>query len=135
MGEKGFTRENGFITKGILVIMLLIHHVFYPDNTSNYGIHTVISNYVVQNSIILFCRICIAGFAFLTAYGMCQKYKNIGESKKEFPRLNMIRLIKLEASVMIVYFAAALYKQFIMGESIRALYLGEGKNIFGCRFF
>lgn len=130
MGEKGFTREHSFITKGILVIMLLIHHVFYPDNISNYGIHTIISNYVVENNIILFCRICIAGFAFLTAYGMCQKYKNIGENKKEFLRLNMIRLIKLEASVMIVYFAAVLYKQFVMGESISALYIGEGKNIF-----
>lgn len=130
MNEKGFTKEHSLITKGILVIMLLIHHVFYPNNIGNYGVRTIISDEVVRNNIILFCRICIAGFAFLTAYGMCQKYKKAGENKKEFLRLNIIRLIKLEASVIIVYLAAVLYKQFVMGESISELYIGEGKNIF-----
>lgn len=130
MTERGFTKEHSLITKGILVILLLIHHVFYSDNISTYNIGMIISDDAVRNSIVHFCRICIAGFAFLTAYGMCQKYNEIGEDKSEFMRLNIIRLIKLEASVIVVYFAAVIYKQFVMGESVSLLYIGEGGNVF-----
>ena len=110
--------------------MLLAHHVFYPNNISYYNIHTIISNYELQNNIIYFFKICISGFAFLTAYGMCQKYSKIGDDKNEFLHLSIIRLIKMEASVIIIYFAAVLYKQFVMGESVRLLYIEGETKIF-----
>lgn len=131
MDQKGFTKEHTLITKGILVIMLLAHHVFYPDSISLYGIHTIINNYELQTDIILFFKICISGFVFLTAYGMCQKYIKISsEDKLEFMHINIVRLIKLESSVIIIYFIAVLYKRFVMRESIRLLYIGDERNIF-----
>ena len=130
LSEPGFTKEHTLITKGILVIMLLAHHVFYPDNISFYGIHTIIDDYELQNDIIFFLKICISGFAFLTAYGMCRKYIRIGEDKREFLHISVVRLIKLEASVIFIYFAAVIYKKFVMGESISFLYIGEERNIF-----
>lgn len=130
MNQKGFGKEHTLITKGILVIMMLAHHVFYPDRISIYGIDTIINNQELQNTIILFFKMCISGFAFLTAYGMCRKYIKIGEDKREFLRISVVKLIQLEAAVMIVYFLAVLYKRFVMGESIRLLYIDGGHNIF-----
>lgn len=130
MSEKGFRKEHTMITKGILVIMLLAHHVFYPNNIATYGIQTIISDHEMLNKIIIFFKICISGFSFLTAYGMCQKYSKINDNKKEFMRLNIIRLIKLESSVFIIYWAAVLYQHFVIGESIRHFYIGLEKNIF-----
>lgn len=129
MEKRGFTKDHTLITKGILVIMLLAHHALFPTNISNYGIHTIISDEVIESNVIQFCKICISGFAFLTAYGMCKKYSKIGDDKKEFLHVNIVRLIKLESSVIIVYLAAILYKQFVMGESVRFFYIGEGKNM------
>lgn len=130
MDENKFTQEHTLISKGILVIMLLTHHVFYPESINEYRINTIIRNHETQDAIIKFLGICISGFAFLTAYGMCEKYKKIGEDQKKFLRLSMIRLIKLASSVIIVYILSVLYKQFVLGESVRQFYIGEGRNYF-----
>ena len=64
-----FSKEHTLITKGILTIILLTHHVFYPDYITGYGINTILGDVKLVNRIMLYLKICIAGFAFLTAFG------------------------------------------------------------------
>lgn len=122
-----FTKEHTSITKGILVIMLLIHHVFYPGNVEKYGIDTIISDQTVVNKIAVFCNICIAGFTFLSAYGMTISFK---KQKSSDSRCLFIlsgrRLIKLLFGVIMIYLLAIFYRQFVMHQSIWELYAPDG---------
>ena len=125
-----FTKEHTFITKGVLVILLLIHHVFFEDNIALYHINTMISDPVLIGKIVSFGKICIAGFAFITAYGMTLTYKRTEDSDiRVLFSLSIRRLIKLVSGVAIVYVLAVFYKRFVMVESIRDLYIsGSGSR-------
>ena len=98
-----FSKNHTLITKGILLILLLAHHVFYPDIITAYGINTILDDVLLVNRIVLYFKICIAGFAFLTAFGTTRILK---AQKDDSP-----------------------HKQFIMGQSLKDLYTPDGRNI------
>ena len=125
-----FSKNHTLITKGILVILLLAHHVFYPDIITAYGINTIIDDVLLVNRIILYFKICIAGFAFLTAFGTTRILKaQKDNSPKNLFRLTVTRLLKLESAVFIIYIIAIFYKQFIVGQSLKDLYTPDGRNL------
>ncbi len=125
-----FSKNHTLITKGILLILLLAHHVFYPDIITAYGINTILDDVLLVNRIVLYFKICIAGFAFLTAFGTTRILKaRKDDSPQNFFRLTVTRLLKLESAVFIIYFLAIIYKQFIMGQSLKDLYTPDGRNI------
>ena len=125
-----FSKNHTLITKGILLILLLAHHVFYPDIITAYGINTILDDVLLVNRIVLYFKICIAGFAFLTAFGTTRILKaQKDDSPQNFFRLTVTRLLKLESAVFIIYFLAIIYKQFIMGQSLKDLYTPDGRNI------
>lgn len=129
--KNAFSRKHTMITKGILIIMLLVHHLFYGDNIINYNINTISNNYELIKEIVDFCKICIAGFAFLTAFGMTYIFKTIkNNSEQNFFYICVKRLLKLEMTVVLIYVLAVFYKRFVMIESIREVYLNgmEDKN-------
>lgn len=124
-----FTKEHTLITKGILVIMLLAHHVFHAKDAAPYNIDTIINDTTLFYNIMSFFRICIAGFAFLTAYGMTQTFKaSNSDNPKTYFFLTIKRLIKLESTVAIVYVLAVIYKRFVMMQSLQSLYREEGQS-------
>lgn len=123
--ENTFSKHHTMITKGLLVLMLLIHHVFYGTAVTDYAIDTILNDLELINRIVWFCKVCISGFAFLTAFGMTRALKNIKQdSISVFFRTCVKRIIKLEMSVWMVYLLAVLYKSFVMSESILQLYGG-----------
>ena len=80
------------------------HHVFYPDYITGYGINTILGDVKLVNRIMLYLKICIAGFAFLTAFGLTRIFKGQKDgSNKNFFRIVVKRLAKLELIVIIVY--------------------------------
>jgi hypothetical protein len=128
--KSSFSKEHTLITKGILIIMLLAHHVFAAKSAAPYEINTVIHNTTLFYNLAIFCRICIAGFAFLTAYGMTQSFQNAeSDDPKSLLRLTVRRLIKLETTIIPVYLLAVLYKRFVMLESLQTLYREEGQSL------
>ncbi len=128
--KASFSREDTLITKGILIIMLLVHHVFNAADAMPYDIDTVIGDTELFYDITSYCRICIAGFAFLTAYGMTQKFKRMdSDDSASCFVLTIKRLVKLELSIYIVYVLAVLYKRFIVGQSLQSLYRNEGESV------
>lgn len=118
-----FTKKHSAMTKGILIIFLLAHHVFYPDQMDRYEINTLFDNPNRVIHIISFFRICVAGFSFLSAFGMTRllKKKPAGNASENM-RFIFKRLIRLESSVIIIYIFAVLYKQFMMSQPISELY-------------
>lgn len=118
-----FSKKHSTITKGILIIIMLAHHVFFPDNMVLHEVKTILRNPVLVTQIITFFKICVAGFSFLSAYGITRALKNkMQQNAASGMSVIAIRLIKLESAVIILYVLAALYKQFIMRESIAYFY-------------
>ncbi len=128
--EKGvFTREHTLVVKGVLICMLLVHHVFAQDMIDKYGIDVVTDNTLLFSNIIVFFKVCIAGFAFLTAFGMTRIFQAKEEADcRVLFFVTVKRLVKLMSSVVIIYILAALYKQFVMGESLAIFYGGRWRK-------
>ena len=65
---KSLTLRDTNIIKGIALILLLIHHLFYIDN-GLYDDITIAGRGIVQ-TIGLWSKICVAIFVFLSGYGL-----------------------------------------------------------------
>lgn len=118
-----FSRKHTMITKGILILLMLAHHVFSPDMMSLYPVKTLIRNPVLATQVITFFKICVAGFSFLTAFGITRTLKSKNpQTAAEGLSSVAKRLLKLESSVIVIYILAVLYKQFVMRESIGLFY-------------
>lgn len=127
---EGFSKEHTLITKGILTLILLAHHVFYPDYITGYGINTILGDVKLVNRIMLYLKICIAGFAFLTAFGITRILKKQEDnSVKSIFGIVVKRLAKLELAVVIVYILAVLYRVLVIKEPLADLYMAEQKSI------
>lgn len=118
-----FSRKHSTITKGILILFMLAHHLFSPDMMSLYPVKTLIRNPVLVTQITTFFKICVAGFSFLSAFGITRALKqNNPHCNAEDLRVIARRLLRLEAAVVLLYIAAAAYKQFVVGQSIGLFY-------------
>ena len=71
-----FSRQHSTITKGILIILMLAHHVFSPDLVTLYEVKTLLHDPVLVTQIITFFKICVAGFSFISAFGITRALKN-----------------------------------------------------------
>lgn len=113
--ENGFTKEHTLILKGILILMLLIHHLFNPEHIVEYSVNTFIQDPVLLVAIVAWCKICVAGFCFITAYGMTKKFMGMPQKNPgNYAGAVAVRLIKLEMTVWLIYILAVLYREFIM---------------------
>lgn len=118
-----FSKKHSTMTKGVLIIFMLAHHVFYPDQMAVYEVNTLLNNPNRIVHLISFFRICVAGFSFLSAFGMTRILKNKPcASTSENMRFILKRLLKLESSVIIIYIFAVLYRQFVMCQPVSELY-------------
>ena len=129
--QREFTKEMTLVTKGVLILMLLTHHLFYDNAMIDaYGVLTISSDTIWLQELIQYFKICIAGFAFLSAFGMTRNLKRSGEnSAKGYFRAVCKRLLKLESGIWFVFLCAVLYKKLVLHESIKLLYVGA-KNQF-----
>lgn len=118
-----FSKKHSTMTKGILIIFMLAHHVFYPDQMAAHEINTLFDNQSRIVHIISFFRICVAGFSFLSAFGMTRILKNRPvRDASESMRFILKRLIRLESSVILIYIFAVLYRQFMIRQPVSDLY-------------
>lgn len=71
----------------------------------------------------MYGKICVGGFAFLSAYGMTCKLK---QNKEQKGLVCLKRIISFESSCIFIYCIALIYKRFVIVESIRDLYRNDG---------
>lgn len=113
--ENGFSKDHTLILKGILVFMLLFHHLFYPDEFEKHAVNTLIKDPELLFSLVMWCKICVAGFCFITAYGMTRKFMGLRDKEPgRYAEVAAVRLIKLEMAVWFIYIPAVLYRKIIM---------------------
>lgn len=127
-----FSKESTLITKGIFIILLLTHHLFYDAGIIEYyGVSTLISDVDFASDFITYARICIAGFAFLSAFGITRALKaktqllsEAGKKSKLYAQTVFRRIVKLESGAWFAFVVAMLYRKFVLGESVKLLYVG-----------
>ncbi len=127
-----FSKNHTLITKGILLILLLAHHVFYPDIITAYGINTILDDVLLVNRIVLYFKICIAGFAFLTAFGTTRILKaQKDDSPQNFFRLTVTRLLKAGIGCFYHIFSCHYIQTIYYGAILkRFIYAGRAKYPF-----
>jgi hypothetical protein len=126
--KRPFSKETTNITKGILIILMLIHHLFSDDVIENMGLIPVCDDVVFRTHFILYLRIILACFAFLSAFGIARGYKGKEISPELCLKKTAGRLISLFSMMLPIYVLAILYMRFVRGEHVKLLYVGaEGK--------
>lgn len=80
-----FDKRQTNIAKGIALLMLLWHHLFFnrPENFDSYVSLFYVGNIPVESFLSDFCKICVSVFLFLSGYGLFRSYTNFLAKNKE----------------------------------------------------
>lgn len=117
-----YTVQHSMIAKGIFIIMLLMHHVFYGSAIGDFGVETVLKPETLW-MLSTYGKICVGGFAFISAYGMALQLR-----KSEKPDAVLVktiwrrRLVKLESACLFIYPIAVLYKRLVVGQEVKEVF-------------
>lgn len=73
---KGFTKTHTQITKGIAILLMLWHHLFYdsPEYYEKFISLKKIRGIPLESLIASGCKVCVAVFLFLSGYGLYRSY-------------------------------------------------------------
>lgn len=78
-----FRKEESNICKGIAIILMLFHHLFYKaDNYSGFVINFFPFSEERINFYALLGKICVAIFVFISGYGIAASYRQVFQDKK-----------------------------------------------------
>lgn len=100
-----FTKEDTNVAKGVALIMMYIHHMYFEKATYEaFTIDFFPINEAQALILSALCKICVAIFVFLSGYGLVIAYKkNQNASIKDYYRYNLGRYIKYILSFMIIF--------------------------------
>ncbi len=73
---RSFSKRDTDICKGVAILMMYVHHLFLTADTK--GIDQVVFWFLSESQLVFFanaCKLCVAVFAFLTAYGTTLSYE------------------------------------------------------------
>ena len=72
-----FTKKQSLAVKGVAILMMLWHHLFYPGNYAEFTLNCwpIMESQAVH--IALFSKICVSLFAFISGYGLFLSYRKV----------------------------------------------------------
>lgn len=133
MNKLQFTRQDTNIAKGIFVIMMAVHHLFFDYDTFA-GFSLSFAPFDAHQAVVMaqYFRICVGGFAFLTFYGMTVKFMRLSgeELRRSMTAITVRRYISLLSSFFFVYVLSAL-TAVILRKDLTLLYSREEKSWLG----
>lgn len=110
-----------FSLKGIALIALLVHHLFYIRTGQYDDIHLG-GDYYLLNQIGLMCKVCVALFVFLSGYGLAVVTDKTGiiNIKQFYIR----RFTKLMSNYWLIWLLFVPIGVFFMGRTLASVYAG-----------
>lgn len=118
--KKGFTIECTLVAKGVFILLLLFHHVFFGNTILDRHISTHLFSQETVSTMAMYSKICVGGFAFLSAYGMTCKMMREPKTKG---LICFKRFTSFISNCFYVYCLAVIYRRFIAVQGIKELYL------------
>lgn len=126
-----FSKNVTLSAKGIAIILMLFHHLFYdaPGFVDRYGVSSSPLSWQTLNALSYYAKICVSIFVFLTGYGMTLNLMK--RDTKERERYSVSRFLKLESGFIFVYLLTILSGLILKPELLKN-YFAEGhlKGIF-----
>ena len=127
-----FGKEESNFCKGIAIILMLFHHLFYKvDNYAGFAINFSPFTEERINFYALLGKICVAIFVFISGYGIAASYRQIFQHKKpetkEIISFTWKRLWKLESVYWFAFILTLLCQP--LGRTIFDAYGTNLKNI------
>lgn len=115
------TPNESNICKGIAIIMMFVHHLFY-DRDRYAGFNVVFWGGEELTLIIAqLCKVCVAVFVFLSAYGMTKTF-----NRNNISQFCIRRYIKLLFLFWFAYFVSALSTFVFDGRNLAEAYGNDG---------
>ena len=124
---EGFSKERSMMAKGVFISLLLFHHLFNGSYLGNYSFSTlIIKNKETMSCLAEYARFCIAGFSFISAYGITVQFKKCKDDEiKNIQVATIKRIIKLMGSIFFIYLVAIIYAILIKRRNIDDIYNGS----------
>lgn len=123
--KPGFSIQVTYAAKGIAIILMLIHHLFScsPEFVEKYNVSTWLISRERLMEFSANCKVCVAVFVFLTAYGIALSVK----PEKDFLQAAKKRFFKLEKNFWVV-FVIAIATCFLRPDHL-SVYLSGGAKL------
>ncbi len=105
------------IIKGVALICLLFHHLFFVENGLFYDYY--VCNHGVVNELGKVCKVCVALFVFLSGYGLAKSTKEDISYGKFF----LHRLSKLMPTFWLIWLLFVPLGVFVFGRTFEVVYV------------
>lgn len=111
------------ILKGLAIILMLIHHLFWKQNGLYDDVHLIDDRYMV-NQIGIFAKVCVAIFVFLSGYGLTVQAEKIGGIGK-LRDFYFHRFKKLYLNYWFIWLIFVPISVFVFGRSFQTAFPDE----------
>lgn len=136
--DNKFDLRQTNIAKGIAIMMLLWHHLFYnePGGNALYKPMFYINTFPVETVLSFYLKLCVAVFLFLSGYGLYKRYSinyenrnsgSFGNCVKSDFLMTVKRLLKLYSNYWIIYLLFVPWGVFF-GRNTIEIYNGKPIN-------
>lgn len=120
-----FDKIESLKVKGIAILLLLFHHLFYNlDRVNSSGMKYILFTKENVSIVAVMARICVWLFAFVSVYGLTLQYENKKESVGHFIARRWVALMK---SYWFVYVLVVVFT--IIGDA-DAINVYEGNGLY-----
>lgn len=122
---KPLSITDSSVLKGIAILMMLFHHVFYNPNDGYLDFR--IGDVWCINSLAAVCKLCVAVFVFISGYGLMTRYKDVEHINlwEYYKR----RFVKLMFNYWFVWLIFVPISVLWLGPSLAAQYNGTHISI------
>lgn len=127
--KNGLTKDDSQAIKGIAILLLLFHHLFYSTGifTSFDISFAPLTTQQVVN-LAQMGKMCVSIFAFITGYGLLKSISRIEFSSKNISKWNITRLFKTMSGYWFIFILSTVITQIIDGRT-KEIYFKDGISI------
>lgn len=130
MTKYSFTLKDTNIAKGFFILAMVFHHVFAPEMDSFLKISSGVQTPYFLSQISFYCKICVGGFAFLSAYGITKKLMSAETSFSNDNSVILTRLVKFYFSYWPIFLLGFVGSIFFGDTPLTRLYINPYKYTF-----
>lgn len=116
MTKYSFDIKHTNIAKGFFILAMVFHHVFASEMDSWINISTGGQTPYLLTQISFYCKVCVGGFGFLSAYGITKKMMALDPNPKRDNSIFVTRLVKFYFSYWPI-FLIGIIGTFLFGET------------------
>lgn len=116
MNKYSFDLKHTNIAKGFFILAMVFHHVFAPEMNPWINKAAGGTTPYLLTQISFLCKVCVGGFAFLSAYGITKKLMSAEAKKDSESAIVLSRLVKFYFSFWPI-FIIGLIGTILFGET------------------